>query len=623
MAKVLCMEIGSSTIRVAEVRKTKKTVEILKSFMFDTPDDATKDGKVRVSDEIVSAIRDALDEHEIQTKDVYFVVESTKILFKQVVDMPFVSKNMIKSALDLSFTDIFPVDETLYHVAYLLEKVYEKNGQKMMALDVFAVPNDLSESYYNLSVALGLNAKGLSDTSRSMVSLFPNSFKNRNVAMVNINENSSTLTISVDGDMIFNKTIPHGVSDALRQVINSPLSMEDTDITNAARFFYTQNILLKQIPTGISDPNDEKEKLQYSTTSSIVSLVRTIEATFAAFLAKEKIHIQEFQLSGLGSGFAGISQLLTHEFEIPVKLVQQGGNLKVHPEAADEELIISCYPSVGSILDPINFFTTEEQAGGEIAHKKKIDQTILFASVLICLCSFGYSSYSWIKTATEKQSVYDENVRLTKRVQELRDLGVETAYNNYTAATSYNEQVMSLYDETRSVNEEMTVFLSELESIIPQSARITSIKMTPTSAQVSFTCDNKFVASGVLHLLRNMTTTNSMECSGVNEVEGTNEISFNATFILKTTEERGDNYGTTTKDDYSNATTDNETDTTTENPMPDTDDSDEGLEGEAGMSNAGSDTSVDTNTDEYDSAENEANADNEFSADAGVSEGGF
>lgn len=531
------MEIGTSTVRLAEVNKRGKIVEILKTHVFDTPDDATKDGKVRVSDAVVSSIRDGLDESGIKSTDVYFVVESTKILFKQV-ELPLVQRSKIQSTLELSFTDIFPVDETLYHVSYVFEKAYEKNGQKMMALDVFAIPNDLSESYYNLAVALGLNAKGLTDTSRSMISLFPSSFKNRNIAMVNINESVSTLTISVGGDMVFNKTIPYGVGSAIRHVINSPLTMDDLDVTAASELMYTQNVLLRTLPEGIADPNDEEEKLRYNVTASIVSLVKSIEQTFAAFLSKESIQIQEFHLSGLGAGFAGISQLLTYEFGIPVTVIQQEGNLRINPLAADETLLLSCYPCVGAAIDQANFFTAEEKAGGEIAHKKKIDKMFIFVGALICLVAFGYGTYSWLQANLAYQDAQDENVLLENRVRELRDLGVEVAYNDYMTAVSYNKEVLALYDKTRSGNEDMTVFLAELENTLPVTARVMAMTISPTVAEVSLRCEDKFVAAGVLHLLRNMDTITNMECPGVAEIEQTGEIAFQCTFLLKTTADR-------------------------------------------------------------------------------------
>ena len=537
MAKLLCMEVGTSTVRLAEVVKRGKSIEVTKTFVFDTPDDATKDGKVRVSDVVVSAIRDGIDESGIKATDVYFVVESTKILFKQV-EIQKVPNRQIQTTLELSFTDHFPVDETLYHVSYVKEKEYEKNGQKWLALDVFAIPNDLSESYYNLAVSLGLNAKGLTDPSRSLISLFPDLFKNRNVAMVNINESVSTLTISVDGDMIFNKTIPYGVYSTLRQVMNSPLTLDTLDVTGASELLYTRNILMKQMPDGILNEDDEEEKLRYAATTSIMSLVKAIEATFTAVLSKENIQIQEFHLSGLGAGFAGISQLLTYEFGIPVTVVQQEGNLKVNPLAADDTILLSCYPCVGAALDAANFFTEMEKAGGEIAKRKQIDRMFIFVGALVCVASFGFGSWKWLDANLRKQDVYDENVRLTRRVQELRDLGVEIAYNDYMTALSYNEEVNVLYDETCSGNEDMTTFLAELELLLPKTAKVSAMTLTPGSANVSFLCDNKFVAAGVLHLLRNMDTIHSMDCPGVSELENSDIIAFNASFSLKSTADR-------------------------------------------------------------------------------------
>ena len=538
MAKLLCMEVGTSTVRLAEVVKNGKSLKITKTYVFDTPDDAAKDGKVRVTETVVAAIKSGLIDSGIKATDVYFVVESTKILFKQV-EMPFLQNKHIGSALNLAFSDTFPVDETLYHVSYVRKKIYEKNGQKMMSLDVFAIPNDLSESYYTLSVALGLNAKGLSDVSHSIISLFPGVFKSRNVAMVNIGENVSTLTVAIDGDVVFNKTIPFGVEGTIRSVVDSPLTMDSLSVSGASEHLYSQNILLRQMPVDQNGASDEA-KLQYNTTTSLFPLIRAIESTFSAFLSKENIQIQEFQLSGLGAGFAGITQLFAHEFGIPVNVVQQDGHLKVANTAADDTLLLSCYPSVGTVLNGINFFTAAEQAGGEVEHKKKIDRLCVLGSIIICLAAFGYGSYSLLQAGTAYQDAYDAHTQISKRVQELQSLGIEVAYNEYNTAVKYNENVKHLYGQTGSGNEDMTTFLNELERVLPSSARVVSISLTPTSARVSFKCQDKFVAAGVLHLLRNLNTATNMQCSGVSEQKD-GSVSFQCSFSLTPTSGRNAN----------------------------------------------------------------------------------
>jgi hypothetical protein len=371
-----------------------------------------------------------------------------------------------------------------------------------------------------------------------MISLFPDSFSNRNVAMVNINESVSTLTVTVDGDMVFNKTVPYGISDAIRQVINSPLTMDGTDVSDALSLLYSQNVLLTQLPQYLDESATEEMKLQYGVTASVVSLTKAIEQALVAYLAKENIQIQEFHLSGLGAGIARISQLMAHEFGIPVTVIQQEGNLRINPTAVEDPMLLSCYPCVGAAIDKANFFTKEEQAGGEIAKNRKIDVACMIIGCVAAIAAFAYGTVTWIDSTNALKEATDKNKHLQAQVQELRDMGVETAYNEYKTAESYFQQMNALYDETRSGNEDMTTFLNELESILPLSARIETMILTPNKANVNFVCENKFVAAGTLHLLRNMKTINNMECSGVAEVGTGDEIAFMCEFALKSTEQR-------------------------------------------------------------------------------------
>ena len=74
MAKVLSMQVGEHIIRLAEIQVSGKSTQINKIYTFDIPDEATKDGKVRLSDEVVTSIRAGLIESNILTKDVYFAI---------------------------------------------------------------------------------------------------------------------------------------------------------------------------------------------------------------------------------------------------------------------------------------------------------------------------------------------------------------------------------------------------------------------------------------------------------------------------------------------------------------------------------------------------------------------
>lgn len=533
--KVLCMNLGQDIVRCAEIQTSSKTLTITKVFTFDVPEEATRDGKVRVSDEIVTAIRAGLISSDITAKDVYFTVESTRILFKSV-EIPKVAKNMIQSTLELSFGDMFNVDETLYHISYVLRGTYKKNEKDIMALEVFAVPNDISESYYNLAVALELNPKSISDTSHSVMTLLSNEFQNRNIATVNIEEATSSLAIVVNGEMVFNKTISQGISPAIESVKHN-LKQQDVDFnsTECIEKLYTENILMDKLPDAVLS-KDVESVIRYDATSSLSKLIKTIETTFTQFLGKEQIQIQEFIVTGLGAGVANISKLMSREFGIPVKIIQQGNKLKIHKNIASEVLLLSTFPLAGGINDGTNFFTKDEQAGGNVARNKKIDSAVLLGGIAVGLISaaFGFTQYMSAKEENEKAKQAESVLEGT--IENLRSLGIEEEYEAYAKAYSYNEEIKNLYLETESLNKDMTVFLTELEQKVPIGAVVTSIKMVPTSAEISFACKDNNTAAGTLHLLRNMKTINSMDCRGVGD-NGQGQISFTCSFLLKTSDE--------------------------------------------------------------------------------------
>ena len=537
MAKVLSMQVGEHIIRLAEIQVSGKITQISKIYTFDIPDEATKDGKVRLSDEVVTSIRAGLIESNILTKDVYFAIESSRILFKSV-EIPYVADKLIQSTLTLSLTDLFNVDDSLYHISYVKRGTLVKDEKKMLALEVFAVPNDVSESYYNLAVALGLSPKGVTDTSHSVLTLLNEEFQNRNVATVNLEESTATLAIISNGEMIFHKTIPHGIAPAMEVVRKYAREQGGSlNFTESVEQLYTNNILLEKIPEELVDFS-ESGRIRHETTISLTKLIKNIDLAFTQFLQKEQgIRIQEIVVTGLGGGIANISKLMAREFNVTVKVFQAGKNILIGNTVANEVLLISSFPLAGSVKDQTNFFTLGEKAGGEVVKKKKIDTALFWGGLLVMVGGLGYGAYMTITANLAYTEAESENKRVKTHVEQLRALGIEAKYAAYTSAFSYNEEIKNLYLETESVNDDMTIFLQELEMNMPIGATLAAIEMSPSVAEIAVTTNDQYIAAGTLHLFRNMRTVTAMSCEGVGQDEKTGECSFRVLFNLKTAEE--------------------------------------------------------------------------------------
>lgn len=551
MAKVLCMELGRSIVRIAEVNKSGKNVNVLKTAVFETKEDLTKDGKVRVSEEVISEIREGLNNAKVTATEIFFVVDSSRILYK-TVEIPFVQGRQVESTLQLSFSDMFPVDESLYHLSYINKGTIKKNDQKMLALEVFAVPNDLSESYYSLAVSLGLSPKGLADATHSVATLLSDTFKNRNVATISIGEVSSAISILVDGAVMFSKSIPIGIDNTIGLVRNklverramsegeeSQDAIDEELSVSALENLYTKNIVLEEMPKTIEIPGDEMYALRYDATTSLSGLIAAIETNLTQFLQKENITIQDVILTGLGAGIANISKLFAYSFGTSVKVIQQDHKLSFDKKMTTDDQIMSlaCYPAIGATIDKSNLFTKAEKAGGDLAKRKKIDRVFTIVGIVCLAGGVVFGLINIFQAINDRDAAERDNTTLTNNIQHFQTLGVEQKYDEYSLSASYNEEVKGIYEETKSGNEDMTEFLKELESNFPASAVISSINMNPSSSDITVMCEDKYVAAGVLHLMRGMKTIKSMQCSSVGE-DDLGNIVFTVHFDLKSTLEK-------------------------------------------------------------------------------------
>ena len=544
MSKILSLEIGQSLVRGAEVEKAGSTTRVSNMFVFEMPEDAARDGKIRVSNEVVAAFRAELRKRHIKAKDVSFAVESTRILYKQL-EIPEVPLKLVQETLNLSFSDHFPaVDETLYHISYIIENKVVKNGKTMMRLDAFAVPNDLSESYYNFAIALGMNIKSLCDSSHCNVTIFQSELRNTNSIVIGLNETTTSFAIVTHGDMIYSKTIPCGISEACDLVKgymtkHQAAGANPVDGIAVLKELYTKPLLQRYMPNS-SVGATEEEQLKNSVTLALAPILQGIESNVSAFLAKQNLALNELVVTGFGAGMYGISPLLSSVFKLSVKVVQSSPNVVYSNQALKTDpLLLAALNITGTAIDLSNLLTTVERQGGARAVQRRIDRLFVLGGLTIAITACAIGGVKWMKAWEKNLATQKTQQTLEQQIQVLQEAGAQEAYDTYSDVLSYNTEVHNLYNNTMSGNEDITTFLEELESDLPESAYVMAMTLSPSAATATVWCENKYVAAGVLNKLRNMDSITAMDCPGVYEAEQDKEaLMFQASFTLKSTADR-------------------------------------------------------------------------------------
>ena len=145
--KVLSIEIGQGLTRVVEMDYKAKNPKVYNYFTFETPKDVIDDGMVKRSEAFTGLFKAECEKRGIKTTQVVFSVNSSRIARREV-KIPLVKEKQIQSLLDTSATDYFPVDMSSYHLAYDIVEKITKGDDKGYRLNLLAVPNDLTASYF-------------------------------------------------------------------------------------------------------------------------------------------------------------------------------------------------------------------------------------------------------------------------------------------------------------------------------------------------------------------------------------------------------------------------------------------------------------------------------------------
>ena len=110
MAKILGIEVGNSFTRICELDYKTKNPKLYKYITIPTPNGVINDGFLQENVEFSLAIKKALSDNKITTKQAIFTVSSNKIVTREVM-IPAVKTNQVGTYIRANATDYFPIED--------------------------------------------------------------------------------------------------------------------------------------------------------------------------------------------------------------------------------------------------------------------------------------------------------------------------------------------------------------------------------------------------------------------------------------------------------------------------------------------------------------------------------
>ncbi|MCM1498139.1 MAG: pilus assembly protein PilM [Clostridium sp.] len=462
--KVLTVEITNESITVIEVTPSiKKQTNVHNALIFETPEDAYEDGAIKDVDRIASAIREQLDMNGITNKNVIFILSSSKVVNREVL-IPEVKENKVKGIVDANASEYFPVNIEDYVVSHsILEHVVDDDKTKQLKLMVVAAPISMVRGYHELGSLIGLNVQSIDYVGNAMLQLIKTQTSATMTTMVIQLGSESTILNIVKGDtLLLQRTVPYGTNAVVTEVMDE----KGVDATTAMTLLQNERLITVDF-----DDNAATGAFRY--------LINNIGRVIDYYVTKNPDKpIDDVFLTGDGALIRGIDGLFKIQLNIQTRVMDSLYNIKF-----DSKIDLKIYNPVyliapiGAAFDPMGFVpgTVKTKGSGDL-NAVKAGTGVLVVGVAIAAGLAGV-------TIVMKNNATAKRDSLNQQIAAIAD--IDQIVSEHDAAKAKLDDMKNMYNQTRSLNENVSMFFEELEKNLPKDIAINTYSSSDEGVELS------------------------------------------------------------------------------------------------------------------------------------------
>ncbi|MCD6499276.1 MAG: type IV pilus assembly protein PilM [Deltaproteobacteria bacterium] len=204
------LDIGSSSIKIVQVKEGKKGLTLLNFGIEPIPPQAIVDGAVMNQSAIVDAIRAVVTRLHVRQKDVALAVAGHSIIIKKI-PIPPMPADQLDEQISWEADHHVPFDKEDVELDY--EVLREDNGQGNMDVLLVAAKKDMVHDYAAVAREAQLNPLVVDIAAFAIQNAFEKSYgfpAGQAIALVNLGASISTLNIVQDGITMFTRDVTIG-----------------------------------------------------------------------------------------------------------------------------------------------------------------------------------------------------------------------------------------------------------------------------------------------------------------------------------------------------------------------------------------------------------------------------
>ena len=515
--KVLSMEIGQGVTRVVEIDYQSKSPKIYNAFSLETPKDMVQDGVITRNEDFIINLKAELRKRNIRTESVVFTVASSRIANREA-RIPLCKPKQILPLITANAADYFPVDMNQYHLVYNILGKTEEEGVKQYRLSLLAVPNDVTTSYIDLARTLGMHIRAMDYVGNSVFQIVRHEMTSGVNAIIKIDEHSSLITIIKNGEIVLQRSVPHGVNGAIENVTELDVYGENLTYADATVVFTQQRCLRRYLNVDVDyqeaeDTSDEVMMSRIMITENLRYFIGNVGRILEYFVSRnDNAAIDNIYLVGIGADFVGMDELLSNELGYKVQKYTGLDNIRTgSPNFSALESMRVYAAAIGAAYSPLQLLSPE-LLKGEKETSLVLPIAVFCACVATAIVLFIVGQVG-VKAAKTKNQDLKDRLERNKYLEQL----------NETYANSKNtyESISGALNRANNDNRLLTQFIAEMERKMPEGFKTLLLTADETEGiTINVTCASKQEAAKVFQQLRTFDTIQIISSSGFVESYG-------------------------------------------------------------------------------------------------------
>ncbi len=342
---VFGLDVGYSSVKVMQVERSKRHVDIIGYGTTRFDNTAITDGVVTNPEAIAKDIKTLFEQNlvgKITTRRVVISVPGARC-YTRTIKLPKLEPKDLQEAIRLETEEYTPLPLDELYIDYSVVS----SGEKEQEILVVAAPRKLVDSYVKLSELLGLETVAVETTTNGTCRLFAHADVNKTpTVLVDLGSQSSDITV-YDRGIVVTSTVPGG-GDSFSEAIAKKLGVTRKE-AYLIKTRYGMGVSKKQTEIG-----EALAPIMTELNKEIKRMVRYYQERSAV-----NRKIDQVVTMGGGANMPGLAEFLTNSLRLPVRICDPWQEINMHklhaPTTSEKSMYATAFGM--SLINPREIFS--------------------------------------------------------------------------------------------------------------------------------------------------------------------------------------------------------------------------------------------------------------------------